>query len=122
MSKTGYVYIMSSHSRRLYTGVISDLEGRGWDHKQGVLEGFTKTYKINQLVFYEDYPDMLQAIAREKQLKVGREPRRYGLFSNKIPGGKIVGYSSGSRSFDCGSATTWVKKVELSPPLRMTDV
>jgi putative endonuclease len=41
--KTGYVYIMSSRSRRLYIGVTSDLEGLVWEHKEGVLEGFTKT-------------------------------------------------------------------------------
>jgi putative endonuclease len=52
--KTGYVYIMSSRSRRLYIGVTSDLEGRVWEHKEGVIEGFMKMYKINQLVFYED--------------------------------------------------------------------
>jgi putative endonuclease len=69
MEKTGYVYIMSSHSRCLYIGVTSNLENRVWEHKQGVIAGFTKAYKINQLVYYETYPDMLSAIAREKQLK-----------------------------------------------------
>ena len=58
--KNGYVYILSSQTRRLYIGVTSDLEGRGWEHKNGAIEGFTKTYKINQLVYYEDYPDALQ--------------------------------------------------------------
>ena len=67
--KTGFVYILSSHNRRLYIGVTSNLEGRISEHKEGRIAGFTKTYKINQLVYYEDYPDMLSAIAREKQLK-----------------------------------------------------
>jgi len=44
--KNGYVYILSSQTRRLYIGVTSDLEGRVWEHKQGKIEGFTKIYKI----------------------------------------------------------------------------
>jgi len=64
MMKTGFVYILSSHSRRLYIGVTSNLEVRVWQHKQGLIEGFTKTYKINQLVYYEDFPEMVSAIAR----------------------------------------------------------
>ena len=69
--KSGYVYILSGHSRTLYIGVTSDLEGRVWEHKQGTVKGFTKDYRIDQLVFYEVYPDMLSAIAQEKQLKGG---------------------------------------------------
>jgi putative endonuclease len=79
MEKAGYVYIMSSHSRRLYIGVTSDLEGRVWEHKEGIIKGFTKTYKINQLVFCENYPDMLSAIAREKQLKGWTRAKKLAL-------------------------------------------
>jgi putative endonuclease len=79
LMKTGYVYIMSSKSRRLYIGVTSNLEGRVWEHKEGRIEGFTKTYKINQLVYYEDYPDLLSAIAREKQLKGWSRARKIEL-------------------------------------------
>jgi putative endonuclease len=50
IAKGGWVYIMSSHSRCLYIGVTSDLSGRFWEHKNGLFEGFTKKYKINQLV------------------------------------------------------------------------
>ncbi len=84
--KTGYVYILSRHSRRLYIGVTSDLEGRVFEHKEGLIEGFTKTYKINQLVYYEDYPDMLQAIAREKQLKGWTRARKIDLILQQNPG------------------------------------
>ena len=86
MMKTGYVYILSRHLRRLYIGVTSNLEKRIWDHKQGMLEGFTKTYKINQLVFYEDYPDMLSAIAREKQLKGWSRAKKIALILERNPG------------------------------------
>ena len=84
--KIGYVYILSSHSRRLYIGVTSNLEGRVWEHKQGVIEGFTKMYKINQLVYYETYPDMLSAIAREKQLKGWIRARKIALILKQNPG------------------------------------
>jgi putative endonuclease len=85
MIKTGYVYILSSHSRRLYIGVTSDLVVRVWQHKQGLIEGFTKDYKINQLVYYEDYPDMLSAIAREKQLKGWTRAKKLALILERNP-------------------------------------
>lgn len=93
--KTGYVYILSSHSRRLYIGVTSDLEGRVWEHKQGVIEGFTKDYKINQLVYYEDYPDMLSAIAREKQLKGWSRAKKIALILERNPAWKELHLRSG---------------------------
>jgi len=83
--KAGYVYILSSQSRRLYIGVTSDLEGRVWEHKQGVIEGFTKKYKINQLVYVEDYPDMVSAIAREKQLKGWSRAKKVALVEERNP-------------------------------------
>lgn len=86
MVKNGYVYIMSSQSRRLYIGVSSDLEGRVWDHKEGKIEDFTKNYKINQLVYYEVYPDMVSAIAREKQLKGWTRAKKIELILEKNPG------------------------------------
>jgi len=86
MEKTGYVYILSSHSRRLYIGVTSYLEGRIWEHKNGVYEGFTKKYHIDQLVYYEDYPDMVQAITREKQLKGWSRAKKIALIVQMNPG------------------------------------
>ena len=84
--KTGYVYILSSHNRRLYIGVTSNLESRISEHKEGRIAGFTKTYKINQLVYYEDYPDMLSAIAREKQLKGWTREKKIRLILKMNPG------------------------------------
>ena len=83
--KTGYVYILSSRSRRLYIGVTSDLEGRVWEHKQGMVEGFTKTYQIDRLVYYEDFPEMLSAIAREKQLKGWSRVKKIWLIERENP-------------------------------------
>ena len=68
-SEGAYGYIMSSHSRRLYIGVTTDLAGRVWEYKNGVYEGFTKKYQIHYLVYHETFFDIISAIAREKQLK-----------------------------------------------------
>ena len=64
-----YVYIMASDSGTLYIGVTNDLTRRVSEHQLGVVEGFTKKYNCHKLVFYENYSDIKQAIAREKQLK-----------------------------------------------------
>jgi len=67
--KNYYVYIMTNMSRTLYTGVTSDLPRRVWEHKEKLVEGFTKKYNITKLVYYEETNDVLSAIEREKQIK-----------------------------------------------------
>ena len=64
-----YVYIMSSISRVLYTGVTGDLIKRVEEHKMEVREGFTERYKCNKLVYYEYFGNINDAINREKQVK-----------------------------------------------------
>jgi len=63
------VYIISSKSRRLYTGVTDNLERRVYEHKNKLLPGFSKRYNISRLVYYETCTDVRAAIAREKQIK-----------------------------------------------------
>ena len=63
-----YVYILASHSRRLYVGVTNDLECRLYRHVHG-WSTFTSKYKINRLVYFETYRHPMTAIRREKQLK-----------------------------------------------------
>ena len=64
------VYIMASgRNGTLYTGVTSSLWTRVSQHKLGVFEGFSKSYGCKTLVWYETHPSMLEAIAREKQIK-----------------------------------------------------
>lgn len=66
------VYIMTNRPKgTLYTGVTSNLIQRVWQHKQGLVPGFTQKYNIKSLVYYELCIDMLSAIAREKQIKAG---------------------------------------------------
>jgi putative endonuclease len=86
IAKGGWVYIVSSHSRRLYIGVTSDLSGRIWEHKNGIYEGFTKKYKINQLVYHELFHDIESAIAREKQLKGRTRAKKIALIEKMNPG------------------------------------
>ena len=66
----GFVYIMASkRDGTLYIGVTSNLLQRVWQHREGVFPGFTKTYNVKLLVYYEDFGDIRDAIQREKNLK-----------------------------------------------------
>ena len=68
--KDGYVYIMSNRrDDALYVGVTSDLSRRAFEHRQGVIDGFTKRYGLKRLVYYERYEDIRVALQREKNLK-----------------------------------------------------
>ena len=65
-----YIYIMSNKSNStIYIGVTSDLIKRAYEHKNKLLDGFTKKYNTSKLVYYEVYCDINDAIKREKQLK-----------------------------------------------------
>ena len=64
------VYIMASRRNgTLYTGVTSNLPRRAFEHREGVVPGFTTRYGCKILVWYEPHPSMADAIAREKQIK-----------------------------------------------------
>lgn len=64
------VYVLASkRNGTLYIGVTSDLRKRVWEHKNDVVEGFTKRYRVHHLVYYELHDDMVSAIEREKQMK-----------------------------------------------------
>lgn len=64
-----YVYIMANSRPTLYTGVTDNLIKRVWQHKQEIVDGFTKKYHLHSLVYYEVIEGQLQAIIREKQIK-----------------------------------------------------
>lgn len=69
-SKNYFVYILASkRNGTTYIGVTNDLLRRVYEHKIGKIEGFTKKYKVNKLVWYEESGDINAAIYREKQLK-----------------------------------------------------
>ncbi len=71
--KPGYVYILASgRNGTLYTGVTSDLVRRVHIHREGLVEGFSKTYSTKTLVYYEAHDEIREAIIREKQIKKWR--------------------------------------------------
>lgn len=84
--KTYYVYILSSGiNGTLYIGVTNDLRRRVDQHKQGLVDSFTKKYNVNQLVYYEDTNSIEAAIAREKQLKNWRRSWKTDLINKTNP-------------------------------------
>ena len=81
-----FVYMMTNRSRVvLYTGVTNDLVRRVWEHQNGEVGGFTKTYKVNRLVYYEGFDDPLDAIAREKETKGWRRSKKNALVETLNP-------------------------------------
>ena len=83
--KRFYVYIMSSLSRRIYTGVTNNLFRRVMQHKSGEIKGFTQRYHINRLVYYECFQYVNNAIYREKRIKGLNRAKRVALIGRDNP-------------------------------------
>ena len=84
LNKNYYVYILTNKNNTvLYTGVTSDLIKRIYQHKEKLVEGFTKKYNINKLVYYEMFTDIKTAITREKQIKAGSRIKKIDLINAK---------------------------------------
>ena len=65
-----YVYIITNKTKTvLYTGVTNNLSRRIYEHKNKLIDGFTKNYNVDTLVYYEPYNDIKFALRREKQIK-----------------------------------------------------
>jgi len=80
------VYLLSSQRNgTLYIDVTSDLIKRVWEHKQDLVEGFTKKYGVHDLVWFEQHEDMLTAIAREKTLKEWKRAWKLELIEKMNP-------------------------------------
>jgi putative endonuclease len=70
MECRGFVYIMASRRNgTIYIGATNDLPRRAWEHRNGVVDGFTKKYGCHLLVWYEAHPDIHSARLREKRMK-----------------------------------------------------
>jgi len=80
-----YVYILSSKSGVLYIGATSDLERRVFEHKQGLIEGFTKKYQVKRLVYVEQFDRPAEMVARERQLKGWTRSRKLALIHSQNP-------------------------------------
>lgn len=86
MEKTPCVYILASQKNgTLYIGVTSDLVKRCWEHKENLVEGFTKRYKIHYLVYFELHETMADVIQREKQIKKWRRAWKLSLIEEQNP-------------------------------------
>ena len=85
MSRLYYVYILASRSRNLYVGVTGDLHFRMIQHRQELVPGFTSRYRIFRLVHFEEFADVRDAIAREKQIKAWRREKKIWLIERHNP-------------------------------------
>jgi len=85
MEKNYYVYILSSDYNTLYIGVTNSLERRMYEHKNELIEGFTKKYHIHRLVYFEETDQIDIAIAREKQLKNWVRRKKLALIRTMNP-------------------------------------
>ncbi len=83
MDKKYYIYIMTNkYNTVLYTGVTNDLKRRTYEHKEKLVNGFTKKYKITKLVYYEVFDDPENAILREKKIKAGSRQKKIDLVNS----------------------------------------
>lgn len=86
MTKQYYVYILTNKKNgTLYVGVTNNLVRRIFEHKQSLVEGFTKKYKVNRLVYYESTQDINSAIHREKCIKKWRRAWKIELIEKLNP-------------------------------------
>ncbi len=84
-----YIYILASQKNgTLYIGVTSNLIQRVHQHKTGAIEGFTKKYKVDLLVYYEETEDINSGIAREKNLKAWKRQWKIDLIEKNNPSWK----------------------------------
>jgi putative endonuclease len=84
--KTYYIYILASkRNGTIYIGMTNDLARRVYEHKSGLMEGFTKKYSIDKLVYYESTTDVNAAILREKRLKKWKRQWKIELIEKSNP-------------------------------------
>jgi putative endonuclease len=81
-----WVYILANRGAgTLYIGGTTDLRTRIWQHRTGVFAGFTKRYRVNRLVYFEEYRRVREAIARERALKGWTRSRKVSLIEAGNP-------------------------------------
>ena len=86
LNKYSFVYMMCSNSRRtLYTGSCALLQDRVYQHKKGLVDGFTKKYKCHRLVYFESFAYIGDAIAREDEIKGWRREKKNALVETMNP-------------------------------------
>src|SRR4051794_496793 len=90
-----YVYILASSSGTLYVGLTDDLRKRVNEHKLGIMDGFTKRYGVNRLMYFETHRDHKFAEGREKQIKKFRREKKIALFKKTNPEWKDLSETKG---------------------------
>ena len=86
MNKRGYIYLLTNNGNVvIYTGVTNNLQRRVFEHKEKLVEGFTKKYNITKLVYYEQFENIISAIEREKQIKGGSRQDKINLIKSINP-------------------------------------
>lgn len=80
-----YTYIMANKNQRIYVGMTGDLEQRVYQHKHKLVEGFTKKYNMTQLVWYERFSNVDEAIEAEKRIKGWRREKKVALIQLMNP-------------------------------------
>lgn len=84
--KQFWVYILASKKYgTLYTGVTNNIVRRTWEHREGLLDGFSKRYGVKQLVYYEAFDDITEAVHREKCIKKWRRDWKFELVEAMNP-------------------------------------
>ena len=86
LTKQYYVYFLTNWDNKvLYVGVTNDLNRRVYEHKHGLIEGFTRKYNVHKLVYYEVSEEIESAILREKQIKGGSRQKKNELVEQFNP-------------------------------------
>lgn len=86
MDKHSYIYLLSNNPNTvIYTGVTSNLQKRIYEHKEKLVEGFTKKYNVVKLVYFEEFGNIKNAIEREKQIKGGSRQDKVNLIRTINP-------------------------------------
>ncbi len=80
-----FVYMVASRSRVLYIGMTNSLDRRVFEHKHGLIDGFSKQYRCHRLVYYESFDDVRKAIDREKQLKRWNRAKKIWMIEHTNP-------------------------------------
>ena len=81
-----WVYIVTNRrDGTLYVGVTSDIARRAWEHREGVVDGFTQRYRLKRLVYVETHNDIRDAIQREKTIKHWSRSWKTGLIETTNP-------------------------------------
>ena len=91
MGKSYYIYILTNKSNTLYIGLTNNLRKRLWEHKNKLVEGFSKKYSLDTLIYFEEYQNISQVIVREKQIKGWLRKKKIKLIKTINPNFEDLG-------------------------------